>query len=246
MKASLLFSVFLVFLNCTTKPSSENQSVTKTDTTSGIGIAVADTLAYDTIIEDFNEPPDQLSDSLQESVQNLVAALRDKPGTTTYYINASVSGYEHSFDATYYFDSLLSLTSCSISWSMEGTSGSGEYYFIEEELAGGEEKIYYNDSEEEIWIYKSPEHYGFTRTMGTDSDSVNPLGESEYNEKRNEIWNDFEKLLSRVRENEDAVGIGEKRVTIHLENVVEYGEEFIETEDYDMDRVVYDQLVKGM
>jgi hypothetical protein len=48
----------------------------------------------------------------------------------------------------------------------------------------------------------------------------------------------------RIKEYRNSISTGGDMVKIHIENTVNYGEDFIETEDFEISQAVFDQLIK--
>jgi hypothetical protein len=165
---------------------------------------------------------------------------------TAYSLNATFSGYENGADATYYFDNQLQLSYCTVTWSMEGSSGTYSYFFQNDSLVAGREENQYNDFQELVLVHPGFRPiFGFSKTEGADSDSIpSYVSEEDYVTKNSDALNEFSRLLDRLRTYADSVTVGDNVITLHLENVVNYGEDFTETEDFRIDKPIFDLLIK--
>jgi hypothetical protein len=127
---------------------------------------------------------------------------------------------------------------------MEGTGGSFTYYFEGDDILAGKEINSYNDYEELIWINnRFKPAYGFSRTDGADADDqINYLTRADYEAKNNSVKADYQKLLIRIREYQDSLKINGDEVSIFIENIVNYGEDFTEKEEFTINKVLFDEL----
>lgn len=202
----------------------------------------ADIDTYDNIDSD---PDDgELVQQINDGADSITSAYSSEKFYTIY---SSFSGYETGADAKWVVNDDIELQYCEITWSMEGTSGSQTYYFSNEQIVAGDEENFYNDYEELVKIYKQVGTvYGYSRTNGTESDSViNFLQEGDYASKNEEAKSHFTKLLNRILELQDSVIENENDVTIRVENIVNYGEDFTETEEYRINKKVYKSLISA-
>lgn len=193
--------------------------------------------------EDEFFPADSIAATLQSQTEDLEREVKAGIYLT---LHANYSGYEADSDATWYFDSLLNIIFCEISWNTEGTSGSYTYYFEGDDILAGNELNSYNDYEELIWMnkYFKPA-YGFSRTDGADADDqISYLTKNDYESKNTSIKNDYQKLLNRLREYQDSASENGNDVSILIENVVSYGEDFTEKEEFTVNKIVFDELIR--
>jgi hypothetical protein len=162
-------------------------------------------------------------------------------------IITSFTGYENSANSTWYFDQEFNMKYCEVSWDMEGTSGKYSYYFQSGRILSGEEENQYNDYIEfvNVFVGTAPV-YGYAKTEGSDVDgAVTYLTESDFDSKDNDVKNEFQKLLSRIRENKENAALGEEDVTIHIEDLENYsGTEVTEIEDYTISRKLFEYLTR--
>jgi hypothetical protein len=195
--------------------------------------------------DQFNDEEFELSDSLALSIQSEVDDLeRDVKARPYYTLHASYMGYEADSDATWYFDSLLNIIFCDISWNMEGTSGSFTYYFEGDDILAGKESNSYPDYEELLWINnRFKPAYGFSRTDGADADDqINYLTRADYESKNNSVKTDYKKLLARIHEYRDSMQEDGDDISIVIENVVNYGQDFTEKEEFIINKVLFNEL----
>jgi hypothetical protein len=88
--------------------------------------------------------------------------------------------------------------------------------------------------------------YGFARTNGTETDSiVTYLTKEDYVLKNSDALNEFGRLISRISEYQDSVNVNGESVTLQIENIVNYGEDFTETETFRIDKVIFDGMIKN-
>jgi hypothetical protein len=210
------------------------------------------------LIERYEDPESQnyATNAYEGSDSTLIAIdygveqiATDCEAKTVRSLSASFSGYENSADATYYFDSLYALSYCTATWSSEGTSGNYAYYFRNDSLVAAKEDNFYNDSNETIMLVTGfTPLYGYTRNDGTDVQEdarIRYLRVDDYNSKQKDVTSEFSRLINRIRDNQDSVSITDELVTIHIENIVNYGEDFIETEHFEIDKDIFDALIKN-
>jgi hypothetical protein len=193
--------------------------------------------------EDEFFPADSIAATLQSQTEDLEREVKAGIYLT---LHASYSGYEADSDATWYFDSLLNIIFCEISWNTEGTSGSYTYYFEGDDILAGNELNSYNDYEELIWMNKHfKPAYGFSRTDGADADDqISYLTKKDFESKNVSIKEDYQKLLNRLREYQDNASANGNDVSILIENVVNYGEDFTEKEEFTVNKIIFEELIK--
>jgi hypothetical protein len=236
MKKTLLIELSLVFVfACSTKGIHETATPGSSIDSTGI------TEAYD-------EPPefpdmDTMALAFETAIDDIANRWKEH---SAYSLDASFSGYETGADATYYFTKDLQLSYCMVTWSMEGTSGTYSYFFQNDSLVAGREENQYNDFQEVVLIHPGFRPiFGFSKTEGADADSIpSYISEEDYVTKNSNALNEFSRLLDRLRAYADSVTVGDHVVTLHLENIVNYGQEFTETEDFRIDKPVFDLLIR--
>jgi hypothetical protein len=240
MKSFAVVLLSVVLTGCASSPPHDDTFESGTDS-----LVVPTASTPDVAIdegEDFSP-----SDSLASSIQGEVEALEKEVKSKTYLtLHAHYLGYEADSDATWYFDSLLNIIFCDITWSMEGTSGSFTYYFEGDDILAGSETNSYNDYEELVWVNKHfKPAFGFSRTDGADTDDqINYLVKADYESKNSSVKNDYQKLLSRIREYEDSATETGDEISITIENVVSYGNDFTEKEEFTISKIIFDELIK--
>jgi hypothetical protein len=239
--------ILLFVIAACSSPRTQDGSLTPSDTTS---LAEADTASEyndnteyaDEVVEE-EIADDTLASAFQTAIDETATELTT---ASVYTLTASFSGYESGTDAEYHFDEDMSLAYCNVTWSMEGSSGSYTYYFTNDELVAGEEQNSYNDYEETVLLHrKFKPSYGFTTTNGTEDDSNHTiLGEADYISRNTDSHNELDRILSRIREYQDSVSIEDDVYTIRIENIVNYGEDFTETEQFKISKKLFDAWIK--
>jgi len=126
---------------------------------------------------------------------------------------------------------------------MEGSSGSYSYYFENENLVAGKEDNSYNAYDENTIFCKGLSPFvGLTSTAGeTETDPV-PLTESAFLTKNKDALNEYHRLLSQIAEYSGEATTDGSHTNIHIENIVNYGEDYTETEDFEISTPLYDAL----
>lgn len=233
------FILLILLAHCSTRKMQES-SVPNSDST------LATYTEFDSASGEFNddsENNDSLLTSIGNAVDDIASAAKEK---SLYSLRGTFAGHENSADATYFFDATMSLTYCTVKWGSEMTSGSFEYYFINDSLVAGLEENAYNDFEESVTLHtKFHPIYGYSTTNGTEDDSgVTYLGEADYYSRNSDSLQEYNRLLNRIREYQDSVSTDGEYITIHLENVVNYGEDFLETEDFRISKSVFENIIK--
>jgi hypothetical protein len=238
MKFLFTIAILIFLTGCSTKPQKQ------TDIEGNSQDSVLLTSA-ENIDEQFDTEEFDLSDSIAGSIQSETEDLEREVKARTYYtLHASYLGYEADSDATWYFDSLLNIIFCDISWNMEGTSGSFTYYFEGDDILAGKEINSYTDYEEMIWINnRFKPAYGFARTDGADADDqISYLTRADYESKNTSVKADYQKLLARIHEYQDSLKVDGDEISIVIENVVNYGEDFTEKEEFTINKILFDEL----
>jgi hypothetical protein len=192
------------------------------------------------------QDPDAMIEVIRLSIENIASDF-DEADLRYYTIQSSFSGYENTLDSKWVVDSLVNAQFCDVNWGMESTSGSYSYYFDGHDIVAGEEKNYYNDYEENVWIYKGlTSIFGFSKTNGTENDSIPSfLQEADYESKNVQAREEFSKLIRRIRELSDSATFEDEQVTIVVETIVNYGEDFTETEKHALNKKLYDLIVNN-
>jgi hypothetical protein len=238
-------SAFCLFLTSCSVNSSPTDAETRSE--DSVTVAETDSVALDNG-ENYTE---KNSDSLTLVIQQGIAhtALELGPMHNSYYtITARYSGYEYGADATWYFDSLLNLTYGEVSWSSDAGEGEYKYFFENDDLLAGTEENSDHSSVEKVFIHKrSKPYYGVSKTYGAEGDSTATfIYEPSYTSKNSSVKHDYAKLLTRLQQYRDSVSVGLDDVTLHIENVVNYGEDFTETEDYNISKILFDKLIREL
>lgn len=238
----LLALICLVSFNCSTRKVQDG-SEAFIDSSGTTTIQQVEELVADSANSDY-EGTDTLQISIEYAVEQTAT---EHESLSRYTLNASFSGYETSTEATYHFDSLISLTHCSASWSSEGTSGTYTYYFKDNKIVAGREENYYNDFEEVVTLHSAFNPvFGFTKTNGSEDDSdVTYLGEADFESRNSDAQNQFRNLLTRIAEYQDSIITNGETITIHIENIVNYGEDFTETEHFEISKPVFESLISN-
>jgi hypothetical protein len=87
--------------------------------------------------------------------------------------------------------------------------------------------------------------YGFSRTDGSDADDqISYLTKNDYESKNASIKNDYQQLLSRLREYQDSANVNGDDVSILIKNAVTNGEGFTEKEEFTVNKIIFDELIK--
>jgi hypothetical protein len=242
MKTSFfIIGICLLITSCSTRNIQENTQ----DPIEPVTMMVEDTVALE---EDAATEDDFLAnDSITASFQQAVETTKSESEKNyRYSITGTFSGYESSADATYYFDGDLHLTHCEITWSSEGTSGEQAYYFKADEFIAGREKTYYPNYDETVFIYADFKPiFGVSKTDEPDVETiVKYLDKSEFDSRSSSIQNDFNRLINRISEYQDSVSVNSGSVTLRIENTVNYGVDVTEREDFQIDKILFDRLIK--
>jgi hypothetical protein len=243
-----LFGLVLLAIACSQKPTqdSANSPAASVDSTDSTIAEYSDDEAYSEDSE-YADESETSRDSLAQAITEAVDETEEeRKNASVFSLSGTFKGYENSTDASYYFDNNLTLTYCDVSWSMEGTSGKFMYLFDGDDLVGGHEDNYYNDFEEYVTLHsKFNPTFGFSKTNGAEDDSyINLIGEADFLSRKSDANTQFQRLVSRIKEYQDSVTIDGEFFVLRLENVVNYGEDFTETEEYKISKRVFDKLIK--
>lgn len=190
---------------------------------------------------------DDTTDPLQLSIETALNDLSEAVEPHMQFkLSATFNGYENGIDSHYYFDSLLNLRYSTVSWSSEGTSGNYTYYFDNGKLVGARESNYYQDREELLLLHADfKPNYGVLKTeREPNQHELTYLSESDFITKSMEALSEYQRLIKRVKEYKDSVTIQNEVVKLQIQNVVNYGEDFTEQENFEMSRKVYDVLIR--
>jgi hypothetical protein len=165
---------------------------------------------------------------------------------SAYSLEAVFSGYENGSQSTYYFDKDMTLTYLTTSWDSEGSSGTSSLYFLGDSLVAAREENQYDGYQEIVLVHTAfKPAFGISKTNGTDDDSSpTVLAEKYYRSRNDDTLNEVRRLLALLKENADSVSVEDKVVRVHLENVVNYGEDFTETQDFRIDKSLFESIVK--
>lgn len=190
------------------------------------------------------EDPDALVEAIMLEIEKTWSGP-DETKASEYTIHSTFTGYENTSKGKWVVDSLLNLRYCEVDWGMEGSSGSYSYVFEGDTILAGEEQNYYNDYEESVWIHSGfKPTYGFSKTEGTEDDSIPYfLQEADYISKNERANDDFSKLILRIRELQDSVSSIGSEITIVSEKIANHEEGFTETERYRLSRKLFDRLL---
>lgn len=239
---SLLIISFSL-LTCSKPAITESNSEEDTTITAELS---ADTVYKESTTEieetTFTEDGDDFTLMVESSFDSVLAL---KKSESVYSMTATFDGYESSADATYYFDSALSITYCEVGWSMEGTSGTNTYIFSADQVDGGKEELSGNSSDEiTVFLSEYRPRYGFTRVMMSESDpKITELDESKFISRRTEASNEYNRIVARMLEYAQSMEVTESEARLQLENEVDYGETFHERELFRLDIPVYEMLI---
>ena len=242
MKRLLLISICLAMFTCTQKATEQTATSDSTKITQDTAIVeveyasdplkvIADESEYDSTDAEYME-------CLAEKASGLEAS-------SVYHLTASFNGYESSQDATYFFDSLYNLTYCNVSWSMEVSSGNYSYYFENDKLIAGKEDNFYNAFDETtIFCDGLTPFAGLTSATGEDEADPEHLTESDLITKNNDALNEYQRLLSRISEYATEAQTEDGLTKIHIENIVNYGDDYTETENFEMNTSLFEALFR--
>jgi hypothetical protein len=231
----LRFAIVLLVIVCSCDNEKKAPETEVTEDTVDVAENPVDVAAFDSL------------NNVYEQVEDSLASDHNKHKSHYFSIITSFSGYENSANSTWYFDQEFNMKFCEVSWDMEGTSGKYSYYFQNSRILSGEEENQYNDYMEFVKVFTGTAPvYGFAKTEGSDVDgAVTWLTESDLDSKDNDVKSEFQKLLSRIRENKENAVLGEEDVTIHIEDIENYsGTEVTETEDYTISRRLFEYLTR--
>jgi hypothetical protein len=232
----------LIFIHCSQQKNQDEASQLDTTSLPPSEITDVTTPVFEEVA--MEGEGDSLKFVIDNGIEDIASICRDR---SVHTLSGSFSGYESSADATYYFDSLFSLTYCTVTWGSEGSSGNYSYYFRNDSLIAGKEENYYNDSEEFIYVYtRSAPVFGYSKSNSSESEeSVAYLSQKDYSSKNADAANELNRLIGRISEYQDSVSVSGKLVTLRIENTVNYGEDFTETENFDMSQEIFDNLIRN-
>jgi len=187
------------------------------------------------------------SDSLAVVIEKAIQDIEREFGSMTdyYTISSRFDGYESGSESTWYFDKSLNLKYAKGSWDMEGTEGTYAYYFDGEDLLASIADDQYQEGSESTLIHKGfAPIFGFTRSNNEGAEGVSYVYESAYTTSNKSAKEEFSKLLDLIRNNLDSAIVNDYEVSIHIENVVNYGIDVTQKEDYSISKVLFDKLIK--
>jgi hypothetical protein len=126
---------------------------------------------------------------------------------------------------------------------MEGSSGNYSYYFENDSLAAGKEDNSYNTYDESIIFCRGLKPYpGLISTTGENESDPVYLTEPDFLTKNRDALNEYQQLITRISSNSDEAVTQNGYSKIHIENVVNYGEDHTETEDFELDAPLFEAL----
>jgi hypothetical protein len=236
----IIFCLFLT--SCSVSSSSTDMETVSKDS---LTFDETDTIALGDDENFIEKNPDSLALVIRQRIEHTILELG--PMNNTYYtIRARYSGYEYGADATWYFDSLLNLRYGEASWSSDAGEGEYKYFFKNDDLLAGTEENSDHSNVEKMFIHEGFKPcYGFSKTFGAEDSTITFIYQPGYTSKNNNVKQDYTKLLTRLQQYRDSVSVGLDDVNLHIENVVNYGEDFTETEDYTISKILFDKLIKG-
>jgi hypothetical protein len=233
-----------ILLNCAGAATSSETAVT---TDSAATVATIDSVTSTSSVQDVDyaiAPEEEFVVRVEHSVDSMIEI---KKTMAVYSLSGSFNGYENSADATYYFDSLFSLVYCEISWSNEGISGSGIYFFDADEVDGGRASESGGDTEENTVFYSifQPQ-YGVVETLMAEyNPAYSIFDQSSFISVRSAVKDDYNRLVNRILEHKDDIVLTEDDASLDLENETDsYGETFTEREAFRMPIEVYEKVIK--
>jgi hypothetical protein len=239
----LFICTTFVLFNCSGTTNSSADNVQQ----DSIAPISADTISSE---ESPKAKVDYITVSEQEFLRRVETSIDSimeiKKARSVYSLSGSFSGYESGADATYYFDSVFSLTYCEISWSSEGSSGTGVYFFDADEVDGGKTSESEGDSEDITVFYSIFQpHYGVTTTLAGNEPTYSVLDGKSFNAERSSVNNDYNRLINRIVESRDGIILSETDATLDIEKETDgYGESFTEREAFRMSIEVYENVIK--
>lgn len=235
MKVIVTISITILLLSACSTQKMQDQD-RREFVSAPVDSAGADTLAYgDEAYED------SLQNTLETALEQVAITWEEN---AVYELNGSYNGYENSSDARYYFDSLMQLTHCTVNWAAEGSEGNYSYYFKGDQLYALREENMYDNYEETVLLHAafSP-LYGLMVTNGASDDfSISYLREDDYLMKQSDAVNEYRSLLGRILQLQDSVEEDEGAVTIRVEENLEGGNEFKSTEEFIIDKKLFDAI----
>ena len=243
MRTAFVISLICFCVRCAPGPGSDKRDgeVASDSATTHANGTLSDSTSGD--VETDAPDSDTLSLAIESALDDLANQSAER---CPYTLSAQVSGYESGSDATYHYDSAVSLRYVVVQWDMEGSSGSYTYYFNNDQLIAGREENSYNDYEEIVAFHSRFRPVsGYSLTNGTEDDSQpGYLSEGDFILKQVDAINEYQRLLARISELRDSVAQKGDEFVFRTEKVVNYGEDFTEKEEYRMSRAVYEKLFK--
>lgn len=221
-----------------------NAKQTERSSTDSLHVSTADNHDFEETSAGEIVEGDSLANEIAKAVQELQTKFEIE-SNRTYTLTSNFAGYESSSTFTWYFDSLMNLRYYKGDWSMEGTSGSDTHYFEDDNLLASLSDEESGGIESTVIFTGLKPIYGFTKTTGDDGeDRYTYIDETKYNARNSSVMQSLTEIVEFVRNNIDSATVTENEISIHLENTVHYGEDFVETQDCLIGKALYDKLVK--
>lgn len=193
---------------------------------------------------------DSLADVIRERVLALVGALDDHVASHVNILVTRYTRYENAGETTCYFDTTFALRYCQGSWDAEGNSGRYTYCFDGDSLLAALEENDYNGSGETVMLHSGfGPVYGFTTSAtGTgrqeEQEERRWYDEPRYRSKREQVESGYRTLIQRLRASRNLVVVSGEEVSLRIENAVSYAQDFVESEEYTVNRSLFNELVR--
>lgn len=221
----------LIFIACS---SSENKNLTTQDST-----AVSDSvISVPDFVEEVGQEEQVIEgDTTLEGLFSAEKNMIDKAKDSLYEVTMTNHQYEASSDARWYFDAEINAVYFSISWSMEGTEGSTE-------LIAKDGSVICSYIEENSITEKWCQSTGGIRTAvdeNSGEETKTDLDDAYGSEQSVRLRDEVATLSEFLGEAEVVEDEGDY-LTLRIEKVVNYGEDFTEYAEMRIHRKVYEGL----
>jgi hypothetical protein len=190
--------------------------------TTTINAQAGNTTSRQAVQKDENEL--NFEEQLNEVLLDSLRLLMDNYNENCLTITIAYDGYESSSDESLYYDSLGTICGYHVTWNMEGTSGEEFYWFDKGKLSYVYEETYGQEEEPDVVFIDGNEEPGKILKYNPDIASIE------------------QRISKLMTDKPDNVTEDETSVTIYIEEIKNYGQDFTETTKINFDKALQSVL----